>query len=627
MATLAQVEQALTNAHLAGDMNAARVLAVIAKKERAKRSTDPLFGIPDVYDENTDVQGTVEVKQDPTLGEQVIGAGEAALTTGTAATTGAAGFIGATLKNIANEMMTGDFGTQESARRVEEAAIKGMQDWTYIPKTEAGQDIVQTIGEAVEPLVAVAPLSAEMQAIGAASRSAAPIGKAVAQERVIAPAAKAVTESVEKISQPKTTPGTGTAVGAQAVDKSVIRQTMADELPVKMQYTEGQKTRDFDQLRFERETAKLEDVGEPIRERYREQNEKLQQNMDAFIDSTGAELTDLRGVGEVVDKALRNRAARDKKKIRALYKTAEKSGEMEAPIALEQFAKHLTDNVPEAEVANVLKAVQMKAKQLGAVIESGDEFIAQPIPLKTAELLRKSINNVTDQAPPNIRQSKMMKDLIDLETEGLGGDAYAKARKARTRYAKDYENIGLIKQLLNTKRGTDDRAVAMEDVLRKSIIAPSSSLDTVRQLRRLLQTEGDAGKQAWKELQGGTLRHIKDEALKNVATNEAGSRMVSPSQLDRTINQLDKSGKLDFIFGKSGAGKIRLLNDVAKEVLTAPPGVINTSNTATVLAGLVDIAISGTAGIPAPIMSSFRLATKSIKDAKLRARVIQALGD
>jgi hypothetical protein len=80
------------------------------------------------------------------------------------------------------------------------------------------------------------------------------------------------------------------------------------------------------------------------------------------------------------------------------------------------------------------------------------------------------------------------------------------------------------------------------------------------------------------------------------------------------------------VFGKKGAEMLRTVNDVAKDVLVAPPGAVNTSNTASVLAGLMDVAISGTSGVPAPVMTSYRLLTKSIKDRKTRARVRRALG-
>lgn len=630
MATLQQLEQALIGAHQAGDTDAARKLAAVLKQERATREGDTLYQIPEVRE--ADVPGTVPQAPEPTVGDIATGAGEAALAIGTGATGGAIGMIGGTLQGLAEEILAGKFGTQEAASRIEQQAAEGAQALTYAPRTETGQQIVQTIGEVTEPLVAVAPL-AEAGMAARASQGAAPLARAAARERVIDPAldvaqrAKAaVTERIKPADS--ATAGTGRAGGAAAADLARVRAEQAQELPVPIQLTEGQKTRDFDQQRFERETAKREDIGAPIRERYRQQNEKLTQNFDAFLDSIGAELDAPRDVGKIVDTALRSRAARDKRKIRTLYKEAEKAGEMEAPVEVSALVKHLNESGPEAEVANVLKAARAKAIQLGAAIEGPDgDLMPSAVSLKNAELLRRSINNATNQEPTNIRQASIMKGLIDSDTEGAGGDAYRAARAARARYGKEYENVGLIKQLLGTKRGTDDRVIALEDVVNRSILSPSTSLDIVRKVRSLLQTEGEQGKQAWKELQGGTLRHIRDQALKSVTTDEAGNRILSPSQLDRVITQLDKSGKLDFVFGKKGAEQLRTLNEVAQVVATAPPGVINTSNTAAVLAGMMDLVISGSAGIPAPVASAFRALGSHIKDAKLKAKVKKALGD
>lgn len=630
MATLQQLEQALVGAHNAGDMNAARKLAAVLKQERARRAADTTYQIPEMRD--VDVPGTVPQEPEPTIGEAVKGAGEAALTLGTGATGGAIGMIGGTLQGLAQEILSGKFGTQEAASRIEQRAAEGAQALTYAPRTQTGQDIVQTIGEVTEPLVAVAPL-AEAGMIARAGQQAAPLARAAARERVIDPAidvAQRAKAAVTDRLQPSATQaaGTGRAGGAAAADLARVRAEQAQELPVPIKLTEGQKTRDFDQQRFERETAKQAEIGAPIRERYRQQNEQLSQNLDAFIDATGAELDAPRDVGKMVDAALRSRAARDKNRIRSLYKEAEKAGDMEAPVEIQGLVRHLNESGPEAEVANVLKAARAKAIQLGAAIEGPDgQLVPQAVTLKNAELLRRSINAATNQEPTNIRQASIMKSLIDSGTEGAGGDAYRAARAARARYAKEYENVGLVKQLLGTKRGTDDRVIALEDVVNRSIISPSTSLDIVRQLRKLLQTEGDQGKQAWRELQGGTLRHIRDQALKSVTTDEAGNRILSPSQLDRVITQLDKSGKLDFVFGKKGAENLRTLNEVAQVVATAPPGVINTSNTAAVLAGMMDLVISGSAGIPAPVASAFRALGSHIKDAKLKAKVKKALGE
>lgn len=729
MATLQELELALVNADRAGDLDAARRLAAVLVKARQ----DVRNQIPE-----STVPGTTPEYVEPTVGEKTVGAGETALTLATGATGGTVGMIGGTLKGLAEQILSGKFGTPEAAKLVEQEAMKGAQALTYAPRTQAGQEMAAATGEALQQVIPATPLTAELGALAAGARAARPAVAATAQ-RAAAPVQAAVTKAAETVKQAlpgtaRPTPGTGASAGAAAVDIGTLRQAKAAELPVPIKLTEGQKTRQFEQTRFERETAKLPEVGEPLRERFATQNKQLTQNLDAFIDATGAEAPDLRSIGVAVDKALRNRAARDKVKIRTLYKEAEKAGEMAAPVSTKNVVDALNDSRSAESTAPVLTAARKELIRLGGAVEDangqlvpikptasapgglpvgettlkpgadgvvwltkdperamryakqtaeknggepvvvrvreseapqdptnfGDDYtrsVAGTIPIESKivgkiapeegywyhgtsqqkssggmslanmEQLRKFINKVTGNDPTNIKFAGDLKRAIDASTEGLGGNLYKQARQARARYAHDYENIGVVKQLLNLKRGSEDRAVALEHVLNRSIIEPSTSLDTVRQVRRLLQTEGDAGKQAWRELQGGTLQHIKDQALKNVAPDQFGNRIVSPAQLDRVITQLDKTGKLDFVFGKKGAEQLRTINDVAKDVLTVPPGTVNTSNTASVLAGLMDVAISGTSGVPAPVMTSFRLMTKGIKDAKTRARVKRALGE
>jgi hypothetical protein len=621
MATLEQLEKALVSADRAGDMDAARKLAkAITEARKSKANMIPGVQVPE----------SMQRPPEPTLGDQALGIGEAALTMGTGATGGAVGMIGGTLKGLAEQILSGEFGTQEALKAVEQEAMKGSQALTYAPRTEQGQEMAQAAGHALSQAIPIGPLTGELAAVAAGTRVAQPAIVATAG-RAAAPVQAATRQAVESVKQrvsPTPTPGSGASAGAAGVDMATLRQAAAEELPVPIKLTEGQKTRDFDQTRFERETAKMPEVGEPLRQRFAEQNQKLTQNLDAFIDSTGAEAPNLRSIGVAVDKSLRDRAARDKTRIRTLYKEAEKSGELEAPVVLDGIASFLSQNAPEASVAPVLGFAKSKAVQLGILAEDGaGNLVAQPAPLKNVELFRRSINNATDYEPTNIKFAGDLKRIVDEATDGMGGNLYKQARQARRQYARDYESHTLIKQLMNMKRGTEDRAVALEHVLNRSIIEPSASLDTVRSLRRLLQTEGANGQQAWKELQGGTLQYIKDQALKNVAPDQFGNRIVSPAQLERVITQLDKSGKLDMVFGKKGAEMLRTVNDVAKDVLTVPPGSVNTSNTATVLAGLMDVAISGTSGVPAPIMTSFRLLGKSIKDAKLKSKVKKALGE
>lgn len=632
MATLNQLRQALVGADKAGDMDAARKLAAIIKREESRPGYDQMKNIPG-NDDFGDVAGTVVPKRETSLGEKAVGAGETLLATATGATTGTAGMVGGFFKGLADEIVAGKYGTEEAADRIQQKAEEYASTLTYAPKTEAGQEMTEAVGEVAQNLAPLTPALAELQAAGVATRATAPIVRTVVSDTAkavatpVKQAAATLAEQVKsKIGVKTPTPGTGMDAGAAAVDMADLRQSAANELPVPIKLTEGQKTRAFDQQRFERETAKQQEIGEPLRQRFQDQNLKLQQNMDAFIDASGAELTEARGIGEIVDKALRQRAQKDKTKIRALYKEAEKAGEMSKKVDMSPVLDVLKNSESAKSTAPVLGATEAELQRLSALNYTGRGKYNQ-LTLGDAEQLRKFVNKVAGSDSTNIKFARDLKEAIDVATEGQGGDLYKKARAARAQYANDYENVGLVKQLIGTKRGSTDRAIAMEDVLRKSVISPSASLDTVTKLRGLLESEGATGVQAWKELQGGTLRHIKEEALKGVTRDSAGNQVVSASALDKVINQLDRSGKLDYIFGKKQAEQIRTINEVAKDVLTSPPGAVNTSNTATVLTGLMDSMISGTVGVPAPVMTVVKQVTSRIKDAKLRAKVRTALGD
>ncbi len=86
-------------------------------------------------------------KEDSSFLDQVIGAGEAALTTATGATTGALGFGLGTLEGAIGEL-TGDLERGEGL----EVAQRYAEALTFLPKTKEGQDIVKFIGDKLSVL-------------------------------------------------------------------------------------------------------------------------------------------------------------------------------------------------------------------------------------------------------------------------------------------------------------------------------------------------------------------------------------------------------------------------------------------------------------------------------------------
>lgn len=573
-------------------------------------------------------------KADTSLVDKLIGAGETGLTVLTGGTGGTIGAVGGALGGLAGSIMEGDFGTQRGVERVAEAAQKGASDLTYAPRTQAGQEQVAAVGELASVLPPVVPLAPELgaavratgagQVAAASARKAADATKTSVQR--IRQAAPAIAERVERtIKRTEVKPSTRGSIGAAATPEELQRRAAAESLPVPIDLTKGQASRDQIQTQFERETAKMPE-GAPLRERFAEQNQQIMQNFDAWVDQAGAEAPSMRAVGKIVDEAIVNKSRRDKAEINVAYRAAEKAGEMEDPIELRGVVEHLNDSAPDAATAPLLNVARQRAIQLGIAAEGeGGQLVPAPTSLKNAERYRQAVSRATDFEPTNVRQSAIIKGLLDSETEGLGGDLYKTARRKRELYARQYEDRAVVSSLLSTKRGSSDRRVALEDVFDHSILR--GSLDDVRHMRRVLQTGGSEGQQAWRELQGATLNWMKDQATKSVATDVRGNPIVSAHQLNKAIRELDADGKLDFVFGKKGAEQLRDLNEISKLVQTAPPGAVNVSNTSSaILAALAEAGVTGSlTGLPVPVLALGKTLAARQKRVKLQRRIDEAL--
>jgi len=372
--------------------------------------------------------------------------------------------------------------------------------------------------------------------------------------------------------------------GASGTNIETIRATRAAELPVPVELAKFQRTRLFADQQKARELAKNNEVGGPIRERLAQQQEAFRQNFDRFIDSTGSEIEgDLLGKGAVVDEALRKLANVQKTRTRILYKRAEKAGETSEPVPYGNVKAFIEDQdvTTREKLAPVLDAV---ANQL----RKNDPDGTGQIPINAMENIRKLINKVAKPGTPDETFGRDLKGLIDSATEGKGGDLYQQARAARMKYADTFENTALVKSLIGTKPGTVDRAVALEKVAEKAIYSPATSLADIKALKGVLDQASTRGQRAWQELQGATIENIRDKALTR-QSDESGKLVVSPAGLQKAIEQLDKSGKLDYVFDFNTAKLLRTMSEVVNDAATAPVGSVNSSGTSAALGNMFDL--------------------------------------
>lgn len=407
----------------------------------------------------------------------------------------------------------------------------------------------------------------------------------------------------EKIKPGQTAPAG--SVGAAGVEQAMQRQQRASELlvPMDADMTKSMITRNPADVTFERETAKSPEFGAPLQEKYATVNSKLQQNLQAEVDHTGAEKTgmDLGEFGKEVSDTVQKYKTERKAEVDNLYQQARDAGEMAAPVSYQglfNYIREATKNRPTLKSQNpILSIVEEELK-------ANDPTGTGRISLNAMEDIRQLINNQIDPAQKgSVHFGGKLKQQIDKATKDAGGDLYKEARRKYSEFENEFENQAVIRDINRMKKGGVDRAVAFENMVNHTMLkGPKSDVQAVF---ATLEKAGPEGQQLINELRGAVADHIRQEATKGVGRDINGKPYVSTSALDKQITALDKSGKLDLIFGKEQAARYRTLNDVTKDLQTVPQNTTNTSGTtATLLSALGEAGIStALTGVPAPVFT------------------------
>ena len=644
MATAQQLEEGVRRAYEMGRLDDARILGeeLVRMRDTAPIDQRTMPGatqesiaeaqrqalISQIPGEPGVTMAAPTVYTPPTAGQRAVGAGEAALTTFTGATGGTLGMIGGTLEGLAQSILSGEFGTPQAQQLVEQKAMERAGQLTYAPRTEAGQEAVKFVGEVAKQLPPFVPIIGQAGQITQAARAGMIPAEAAARRGVqVAAQAPAMVRQAVTEAPAMIRPGRVSA-GAAATPDDLRRVAVAEQLGFtgEKALTAGQRTRNFAQLQFEKETAKLGEVGAPLRERVANQTANLIQRFDAMVDRTEPMLVEPRDIGKAVTKAVVNKAEVSRKRVRDAYTKAQEEGAMLEPVTLDNLGATATDVQRFEGVAGNVAPIRREALRLGVLAEDADgNLVPQAKPIADVELFRQFVNEATDWTDK--RQALMARRInaaVDAGTEGKGGEAYKAARKLRENFANEFENVGLTQKLLSTKRGTNERAIAFDEVFDKIVI--NAPLEEMNKVRTTLVTSGPEGKAAWNEMKAGAIRYIKDRSLSTAQRDEMGNPLLSPDKLNATIRVFDREGKLDSLFGKKQAQQLRDLGQLSIDIYTAPPGAVNFSNTASALQVALDTVLTfGVTGVPAPAATALREASKYVKNRETKARIRKAL--
>jgi hypothetical protein len=589
-------------------------------------------------------------------GRGALGIVEPAMTLGS----GMLGMIPAIGSAVVQDI-TGTLPEGKTPQQVAEERVKAM---TYVPRTESGQQGLQAIGEATnneffQKILPAIPMTSEMQAIGAlaggvktmANPALARAGEAVAAgvgaaEQAIARPLSAIGRVMEKSAGGVKNAATSAAestgnlarkvfpkdetfipaksVGAQATPREAQLAETSAQLGFTGEAapTKGQLTGDFATQQFEGETAKNAARGEELRTRLESQNQRAATVLDDFIEGYDPKTSGNYERGEMVANVLGAQAKRDKQAVTALYDKAKAEGRMSDPVSVNSVVKFLDDSKSAEGNAPVLGAIRKEIDRLNV---EGELAGTGSISINDMEELRKFARNNMPYEGAGAYYGAQAINEIDSVLNQAGGTAYRQARAAYKGYVDKYKNKAIVANILGTKRGTNDRIIALEDVFDKTILKGKQN-DLVH-LKTVLKSAGEDGDQALRELQAGWVEHLKEKAFSNTSsTDSQGLSSISTAKVIKEIRDMDKAGKLDVLMGKEQAQRIRDFGEVIQALNVKRPGAINTSNTASIMAPFIESSVSMMlTGLPFPAMTAIKAAVKMKNNAAVERAVKESL--
>jgi len=475
---------------------------------------------------------------------------------------------------IAGTLASGKYGTQEGIRAGEEA-MKAVQ---YQPRTQTAREALGAMGEFLQPVTSALPptLGATGSTINALAPAVATQANVLARpiaRQVTVPVQNALANVMTREQQPAMV-----GMGAATTDEALRRQERLSRLNIPA--TAGERTKNLAQQQFESEVGRgvVTGITEEAKTKLAEQmggfkanqQKAIVQNFERMTNEVGAEVADptqMRAVGKIVDKALNDEYTKKYDIYKSLYAQADNAGETLQQVPYQSLLDYINTKTPTAR------------KTLDPILDSVAESLAMNDPGKTGTITVRALEDIYQQIGKvkGSASAPEMKNIITQMGEGAGGELYQKARAARAQLAKEFEDVRRVDKLLGTKAGYADRQVALDDVFKYVVL--DGSLEEMRTVTKLLKKGGKEGEQAYAELKGQTIQHMKDMLIK--------SDQPSFRNLNTLVNQLDAEDKLVYMFGKKGRDEIMDLRDAVKDVLVKEPGAVNYSNTSgAVLRGL-----------------------------------------
>ena len=598
----------------------------------SKRGTPEFDTVAQAYQiakerENTATfqQQNAPIPQQPSIGQQIVGAGETALTLGTGAIGGTLGTLAGTLSGLSQQILSGQFGTPEAMRAVEQAAASGAQALTYQPRTEAGQEQVQALGQVLSNVLPpVLPMIAAPGALMQATRIATPsvgaagqITKAAGQRaatatgQAIARPIQAAQTAVREMVSPASAAPLETTIPAMAMKSAPVeiladasvrakpsaspldavatgkRDLVLDAIGIPPESRRlGARTGDKNQIQTEIMLSKLEGA-EPMRQQLDLESQRLAEYAAAIQRDTGGTggATPL-ARGEAISAPLEGYQNWYNEQISSLYKQANEAAAGQGGIRLDGLKSYLNEPANfKGDGRSVARDMRNELVRLGVMDKDGN---LTDIDAPTAERIRQEANRLFDPTKPQTKNAVAgVKDAIDQDVLSvLPSDVYKDARAKRTQYREIFEDPKGLAQILDISGPEGvNRAVALDVLPDKLVNYAAKNTAQFNNIIRTLETlptpELQAlGKQALAEVRA----HLIEKMIsKNIDPTEAalGGAVVWKGTDDTLSRQMAPyRGKTQQLLGDDLANRLDTLRVGARILRPFDPNPSGTATTA-----------------------------------------------
>jgi hypothetical protein len=427
------------------------------------------------------------------LVDRVVGPAEAALSLGSGMTTGVLGHIGGTLGGIAGAIATGEFGTPQAARKIEEAAGEGAANNTYQPRSQAGQQLLQGLGAALErtgvqglplnmlneagaaarPAVSMANNSLRLgRSTPAAADAAATASAASTKPRIklnvdgtttpITPAADVPPAAAGAVPRPNAAPvNDGPLPAAEQARRAQVLQDIGIQDARRSVITGDRKggATDFQTSRLDSPAGRL------LASKFDEERAALENHADSIVRGSGGTIgTDqsaLYGRGNTIIGPLDSLKQWFDDRAGALYRAADEQSQG-VPTSLDRFRSILTDDseMTNSDRVHLKGAVNAYAKKLGILGDDGT--LAGNA--QQAETIRKFLGE--NWSPANSKFVGKLKDALDEDVmSAAGGDLYGQARQMWALRKQTLDNPNGIAKIMDASGPEGiNRAVPVEKI-------------------------------------------------------------------------------------------------------------------------------------------------------------------